>query len=244
MSESEAVWKALKSCWSDEVYLKELAGRFWRLTLQVSRGSARTTLGFADSFDSPTAPQSVSDMDQQHGTEVCAPVERLQRQPLGLVGRRRLFQSNLLRRRSQSSQSSSRSPVFPSFELTSQSHLAALFLWFSPRHPRTWRRSDRGVDPPPAYRSHRRLATRGEEDPRALRVDYQLSSAGSRGRRCASRGFSFRCVSTSPSLDGDGMLTSSSCDNNSHHPHLPHQPHLPDLLPLLPNHHHPRQALR
>ncbi|ORY89153.1 oligomeric golgi complex component, COG2-domain-containing protein [Leucosporidium creatinivorum] len=35
MSESEAVCKALKSCWSDEVYLEELSGRFWRLTLQL-----------------------------------------------------------------------------------------------------------------------------------------------------------------------------------------------------------------
>lgn len=49
MSESEAVWKALKSCWSDEVYLEELSGRFWRLMLQVrARSSVRTKLGVAD----------------------------------------------------------------------------------------------------------------------------------------------------------------------------------------------------
>jgi len=63
MSESEAVWKALKSCWSDDVYLEELSGRFWRLTLQVSWSSVRTKIGFADPTNSPTAPQSVSDVD-------------------------------------------------------------------------------------------------------------------------------------------------------------------------------------
>ncbi|BGP46800.1 hypothetical protein JCM10450v2_002648 [Rhodotorula kratochvilovae] len=35
MSESEAVFRALKRCWDDEVWLEELAGRFWRLTLQI-----------------------------------------------------------------------------------------------------------------------------------------------------------------------------------------------------------------
>ncbi|KAM0790884.1 hypothetical protein ACM66B_004723 [Microbotryomycetes sp. NB124-2] len=35
MTESEAVWRALNSCWHDEVYLDELGGRFWRLTLQL-----------------------------------------------------------------------------------------------------------------------------------------------------------------------------------------------------------------
>lgn len=36
MSESDAVWRGIKACWSDDVWLEELAGRFWRLTLQVS----------------------------------------------------------------------------------------------------------------------------------------------------------------------------------------------------------------
>ncbi|KAI5481066.1 component of oligomeric golgi complex 2 [Pseudohyphozyma bogoriensis] len=35
LGESEGVWKALQACWSDEVFLPELAGRFWRLTLQL-----------------------------------------------------------------------------------------------------------------------------------------------------------------------------------------------------------------
>ncbi|GAA5967676.1 hypothetical protein JCM8115_006895 [Rhodotorula mucilaginosa] len=35
MSESEAVWKALERCWDDDVWLVELAGRFWKLTLQI-----------------------------------------------------------------------------------------------------------------------------------------------------------------------------------------------------------------
>ncbi|GAA6002288.1 COG2 family protein [Rhodotorula paludigena] len=35
MSESEAVFRALRRCWDDDVWLEELAGRFWRLTLQI-----------------------------------------------------------------------------------------------------------------------------------------------------------------------------------------------------------------
>ncbi|KWU42557.1 COG complex component [Rhodotorula sp. JG-1b] len=35
MSESEAVWKALERCWDDDVWLVELGGRFWKLTLQI-----------------------------------------------------------------------------------------------------------------------------------------------------------------------------------------------------------------
>ncbi|GAA5926369.1 hypothetical protein JCM1841_006995 [Sporobolomyces salmonicolor] len=35
MSESEALFRALRRCWDDDVWLEELAGRFWRLTLQI-----------------------------------------------------------------------------------------------------------------------------------------------------------------------------------------------------------------
>ncbi|SCV71599.1 BQ2448_3187 [Microbotryum intermedium] len=35
MSESEAIWRALSMCWADEVWLEELNGRFWKLTLQL-----------------------------------------------------------------------------------------------------------------------------------------------------------------------------------------------------------------
>lgn len=35
MSESEAAFKALRRCWDEDVWLEELVGRFWRLTLQV-----------------------------------------------------------------------------------------------------------------------------------------------------------------------------------------------------------------
>ncbi|BGP23394.1 hypothetical protein JCM10295v2_002290 [Rhodotorula toruloides] len=35
MSESEAAFKALRRCWDEDVWLEELAGRFWRLTLQI-----------------------------------------------------------------------------------------------------------------------------------------------------------------------------------------------------------------
>lgn len=33
--QSGAVWKALESCWKEDVYISELAPRFWRLSLQV-----------------------------------------------------------------------------------------------------------------------------------------------------------------------------------------------------------------
>ncbi|GAA6031739.1 hypothetical protein JCM8097_001962 [Rhodosporidiobolus ruineniae] len=35
MSESEAVYKALRRCWEEEVWLEELTARFWRLSLQI-----------------------------------------------------------------------------------------------------------------------------------------------------------------------------------------------------------------
>ncbi|KAK4047210.1 hypothetical protein OIO90_006273 [Microbotryomycetes sp. JL221] len=35
MSESDAVYKALTLCWNDQVWLEELSGRFWRMTLQL-----------------------------------------------------------------------------------------------------------------------------------------------------------------------------------------------------------------
>ncbi|OXC68066.1 hypothetical protein AYX13_03275 [Cryptococcus neoformans] len=34
--QSGAVWKALESCWKEDVYISELAPRFWRLSLQIS----------------------------------------------------------------------------------------------------------------------------------------------------------------------------------------------------------------
>lgn len=35
LGQSGAAWKAWSSCWSSEVYIPELAPRFWRLSLQV-----------------------------------------------------------------------------------------------------------------------------------------------------------------------------------------------------------------
>ncbi|GAA5842321.1 hypothetical protein JCM11251_003984 [Rhodosporidiobolus azoricus] len=35
MSESEAVYRAVARCWDEEVWLEELGGRFWKLTLQI-----------------------------------------------------------------------------------------------------------------------------------------------------------------------------------------------------------------
>lgn len=35
MASSEAVYRAVRTCWNDDIYLPVLAGRFWRLTLQV-----------------------------------------------------------------------------------------------------------------------------------------------------------------------------------------------------------------
>jgi hypothetical protein len=36
LGQSGAAWKAWSSCWSSEIYIPELAPRFWRLSLQVS----------------------------------------------------------------------------------------------------------------------------------------------------------------------------------------------------------------
>jgi hypothetical protein len=35
MAASEAVYRAIYTCWNEDVFLQELAGRFWKLTLQV-----------------------------------------------------------------------------------------------------------------------------------------------------------------------------------------------------------------
>jgi hypothetical protein len=44
MDQSAVVWKALSTCWSDEVYVPELASRFWRLSLQVGPGVTPLTI--------------------------------------------------------------------------------------------------------------------------------------------------------------------------------------------------------
>jgi hypothetical protein len=33
--QAEAAWRAVERCWAEDVYLPELAPRFWRLSLQV-----------------------------------------------------------------------------------------------------------------------------------------------------------------------------------------------------------------
>lgn len=35
MPQAESVWVAISSCWSAEIFIPDLAYRFWRLTLQV-----------------------------------------------------------------------------------------------------------------------------------------------------------------------------------------------------------------
>jgi hypothetical protein len=35
LGQSGAAWNAWMKCWSNEVYIPELAPRFWRLSLQV-----------------------------------------------------------------------------------------------------------------------------------------------------------------------------------------------------------------
>lgn len=35
LAASESVYTAIGSCWKDDIYLSDLAGRFWRLTLQL-----------------------------------------------------------------------------------------------------------------------------------------------------------------------------------------------------------------
>lgn len=33
--QAESVWAAISSCWSAEIFIPDLAHRFWKLTLQV-----------------------------------------------------------------------------------------------------------------------------------------------------------------------------------------------------------------
>lgn len=35
MASSEAAYKAIAACWADEIFLRDLAARFWKLTLQI-----------------------------------------------------------------------------------------------------------------------------------------------------------------------------------------------------------------
>jgi hypothetical protein len=36
LSQSAAAWKAFSTCWDSEVFIPDLANRFWRLSLQIS----------------------------------------------------------------------------------------------------------------------------------------------------------------------------------------------------------------
>ncbi|ORY35805.1 oligomeric golgi complex component, COG2-domain-containing protein [Naematelia encephala] len=58
LPQAAAAWKALETCWSDDVYIPELAPRFWRLSLQIiSRfnGWLRTTIdGYKLGEEEPT----------------------------------------------------------------------------------------------------------------------------------------------------------------------------------------------
>lgn len=58
LSQSAAAWRALQTCWSQEVYLAELAQRFWRLSLQIVArygGWLNTTLdGYKISEEDPS----------------------------------------------------------------------------------------------------------------------------------------------------------------------------------------------
>jgi hypothetical protein len=35
LAQSAAAWRALSTCWDSDVYISELANRFWRLSLQI-----------------------------------------------------------------------------------------------------------------------------------------------------------------------------------------------------------------
>ena len=65
MSESDAVWRGISTCWSNDVWLEELAGRFWRLTLQVSSVlSMKAEFCTYPMLLDHTVAQSISDLDQ------------------------------------------------------------------------------------------------------------------------------------------------------------------------------------
>jgi hypothetical protein len=58
-SQAVAVWNAVSTCWSSEVYMPVLSYRFWKLTLQVRRD---LTSIFADLTPPSLAHQSVQNM--------------------------------------------------------------------------------------------------------------------------------------------------------------------------------------
>lgn len=74
MSESESVWNAVERVWADEVWLEELAGKFWRLTLQVRHHSLARSVWFLSNrargliskrtFEGATDHESIPDVGQ------------------------------------------------------------------------------------------------------------------------------------------------------------------------------------
>lgn len=42
LPQSAAAWRAIQTCWDEEVYIPELASRFWRLSLQVGQETRRS----------------------------------------------------------------------------------------------------------------------------------------------------------------------------------------------------------
>ena len=62
MNESAVVGKALEKCWSEDAFLGELGGRFWKLTLQVCT-DPRCFRRYADVAG--VAVESISNVDGQ-----------------------------------------------------------------------------------------------------------------------------------------------------------------------------------
>ena len=60
MSQSTAAWKAFSACWDSEVFIPDLANRFWRLSLQITvRYSAWLRSQMKDGEDDAAEEQSL-----------------------------------------------------------------------------------------------------------------------------------------------------------------------------------------
>ena len=60
--QAAAIWKAVMTCWNEDVFIPELGHRFWKLTLQVETNSLHMCLAGSELAQ---APQQVQNVAQQ-----------------------------------------------------------------------------------------------------------------------------------------------------------------------------------
>ncbi|KGB78784.2 hypothetical protein CNBG_4622 [Cryptococcus deuterogattii R265] len=75
--QSEAVWKALESCWKKDVYITELAPRFWRLSLQISARYGTYLKSTVDSYVITEEDNSHEDVALRFASAAVVDLEKL-----------------------------------------------------------------------------------------------------------------------------------------------------------------------